>query len=386
MENQLAEDPSLRKHLDRQGRGVLSDGRAMTTEQLLELLHTLGIEMDRAKFERLAHQCSSAEEMSRNLPQTKDLGNKQDWVWIALTCLWERWLPERASPEMIDDKMQAGYDALHGDSDAIQACRIWLETWLDIVRVMDKKQFRSFAQFDKWFGGFNSLYNWIQDFEMELSNAGLDDPQFFHERISLCQTVLERFPHEDELVIDNFKRALAESYFAIGDPREGDRLFSQWLEEDPQWGWGWIGWSDMYFVFSMKGIKDASKAESLLKKGLVESPDVEEREILLERLEHIYTETGREDEAQAIREEMEKAKPVGRADRGVKTGAKASRAMDHGDSLPIEESNRPAQSIPAMTRWGDSSAPEDAQKRRVGRNDPCPCGSGKKFKKCCGRR
>ncbi|WP_367752776.1 SEC-C metal-binding domain-containing protein [Ammoniphilus sp. 3BR4] len=24
-------------------------------------------------------------------------------------------------------------------------------------------------------------------------------------------------------------------------------------------------------------------------------------------------------------------------------------------------------------------------KQKVGRNDPCPCGSGKKFKKCCGR-
>lgn len=23
--------------------------------------------------------------------------------------------------------------------------------------------------------------------------------------------------------------------------------------------------------------------------------------------------------------------------------------------------------------------------RRIGRNDPCPCGSGTKFKKCCGR-
>ena len=23
--------------------------------------------------------------------------------------------------------------------------------------------------------------------------------------------------------------------------------------------------------------------------------------------------------------------------------------------------------------------------RKVGRNDPCPCGSGKKYKKCCGR-
>ena len=25
------------------------------------------------------------------------------------------------------------------------------------------------------------------------------------------------------------------------------------------------------------------------------------------------------------------------------------------------------------------------QQPKVGRNDPCPCGSGKKFKKCCGR-
>ncbi|MCD6365463.1 MAG: SEC-C domain-containing protein [Planctomycetes bacterium] len=28
-------------------------------------------------------------------------------------------------------------------------------------------------------------------------------------------------------------------------------------------------------------------------------------------------------------------------------------------------------------------APADAP---VGRNDPCPCGSGRKFKNCCGKR
>jgi uncharacterized protein len=34
-----------------------------------------------------------------------------------------------------------------------------------------------------------------------------------------------------------------------------------------------------------------------------------------------------------------------------------------------------------------SPPPEQAAHAgRVGRNDPCPCGSGKKFKKCCGRR
>ena len=25
------------------------------------------------------------------------------------------------------------------------------------------------------------------------------------------------------------------------------------------------------------------------------------------------------------------------------------------------------------------------QADKVGRNDPCPCGSGKKYKKCCGK-
>ena len=28
--------------------------------------------------------------------------------------------------------------------------------------------------------------------------------------------------------------------------------------------------------------------------------------------------------------------------------------------------------------------PPPRQVERIGRNDPCPCGSGKKFKKCCG--
>ena len=40
--------------------------------------------------------------------------------------------------------------------------------------------------------------------------------------------------------------------------------------------------------------------------------------------------------------------------------------------------------VPAQPRPAPPRLPERRQK--VGRNDPCPCGSGKKFKKCCGRR
>ena len=50
--------------------------------------------------------------------------------------------------------------------------------------------------------------------------------------------------------------------------------------------------------------------------------------------------------------------------------------------------------VDAITNMFTNAAGEDTPKRKtvilkndqkVGRNDPCPCGSGKKYKACCGR-
>ena len=41
-------------------------------------------------------------------------------------------------------------------------------------------------------------------------------------------------------------------------------------------------------------------------------------------------------------------------------------------------------SVPHASR--QSPAPKSESQQRVGRNDPCPCGSGKKFKQCCLKR
>ena len=31
------------------------------------------------------------------------------------------------------------------------------------------------------------------------------------------------------------------------------------------------------------------------------------------------------------------------------------------------------------------STPQSEKQKKIGRNDPCPCGSGKKYKRCCGK-
>ncbi len=39
----------------------------------------------------------------------------------------------------------------------------------------------------------------------------------------------------------------------------------------------------------------------------------------------------------------------------------------------------------AQLRASRSQAQPDARRTKIGRNDPCPCGSGKKYKHCCGQ-
>ncbi|HWP35664.1 MAG TPA: SEC-C metal-binding domain-containing protein, partial [Thermodesulfobacteriota bacterium] len=50
---------------------------------------------------------------------------------------------------------------------------------------------------------------------------------------------------------------------------------------------------------------------------------------------------------------------------------------------------RPAAQPGALifNRGGDGGPPEPVRRegKKVGRNDPCPCGSGKKYKKCHGQ-
>jgi preprotein translocase subunit SecA len=60
---------------------------------------------------------------------------------------------------------------------------------------------------------------------------------------------------------------------------------------------------------------------------------------------------------------------------------------EEGVKLPAREAARKPARV-ALNRGDIRSAGQTTQKRpgaKVGRNDPCPCGSGKKYKKCCGQ-
>ena len=53
--------------------------------------------------------------------------------------------------------------------------------------------------------------------------------------------------------------------------------------------------------------------------------------------------------------------------------------------LRAEEPKREQVAVPMESGGDGTAAPRASAKKKVGRNDPCPCGSGKKYKHCCGR-
>lgn len=382
VERKRASDTTYRQQVA--GRPLRSQAKLLPDGELLAKLRSFGIDLDRPALERLCDQALSAEEIAKPLLVQLSLKTKReelerDWIWICLAALWQRWFPDTPSFERLDDEMQAGYELLE-TRQVVPACQRWLDAWTDVLRLLDKAQIQSIADFDDRFRGSQSLFNWMQDLEDELWNAGLEDRQFLTARIRVCEEGLRRFRADDALLTENWRRALAESYYELGETDTAEALYREWLKADSRWGWGWIGWSDCS-RFTRTELRDLQRAEHRLREGL-STADVRDRRDLVERLADLYEEEGRDEEAQEFRRQAHRSAPAADTTLDVRPGGRVLRHKTTitfgGDGLPLSELSNVA------THLRGSSSPVTVGRQKVGRNEPCPCGSGRKFKKCCG--
>jgi hypothetical protein len=382
-EERAAKDKKFQSDLERRGKPLLSQARAMADAALLQRLHRVGIEIDKESFAEMAEHALAAEEMAKTAVTTQVRSRfqnsfDQDWVWLALTVLWERWFPHWPNFEQLDDRIQAGY-AL-ADTDSAAACEKWFRAWEDFLLIFQKGNFKSIEEFDGAFRGTQYVFHWIQDFENALLSAAWSDLNWQRRRLTFCEQFLEKFSNGDDLTTENFRRALGSATFALSGARKGDGLFEQWLKDDPRWGWGWIGWADCYHVFATDANRDLQRAEALLKQGLSVS-DVRAREDILERLAELCREQGRHDEAEAFEAQSKTIRTLMRtSDRSFELKSH----FDFGDEgIPLDQLPVIAEQARREHEQVLAAATAPRAKVKVGRNDPCPCGSGKKYKKCC---
>ena len=186
--------------------------------------------------------------------------------------------------------------------------------------------------------------NWANDTEEALYNAHL-----YPEVIQVNEQILKiQWSSSRQLFYENAKRDIADAYAYMGEIEKSCQLYQEYIEADPLWGWGWIGY------FRLLHDHDDPRFEEVL--------------------ENLYTriKTGENfrDKGDLCLELCDEYARLGnqeRADYFLKQ-AKTERHRSNNDNIRQEKK------IASLIK-----------PKKIYPNDPCPCGSGKKYKKCHGR-
>ena len=90
---------------------------------------------------------------------------------------------------------------------------------------------------------------------------------------------------------------------------------------------------------------------------------------------------GKESEAEALLKELENSSSAGR----TAADKLRNRLQGRYDVFDEELDNKLGEKD--LLPWMNvkPQVPFIRESPKIGRNDPCPCGSGKKYKKCCGK-
>lgn len=333
-------------------RPLRSHFAGLTDDGLLAGLRKYGIDTGRDELAAECRRHVSAEALTLDLDQSGRIrGGADRWatdsVWAILLELWLRWFPEIPVFERLDDQIALGYRSREEGQEAA-CCEVWLRAWAESQKLFEKTGSVTVEDFDKKFRGTQSLYNWMQDLESVLWEAGLTDPAVYEQRIRVCEDILRMLPPKDQITIENTRRSLTETHFELGRVEHAEAMFRQWLEADPQWGWGWVAWAECY-QFTHTDAKDLGKAAEILLKGLTVA-GVRERSEIENRLCDVYRDQGRIAEADDLAARMRE---------------EYHQTLDN--------------------RLGRLAGLQPLRMVKTGRNEPCPCGTGKKYKKCCGK-
>jgi tetratricopeptide (TPR) repeat protein len=335
------------------------------TDEIVATLAGLNIHTDETRFREMASAHGSPDALADAWDGgSTATGLWEDYAWMAAETLWRRWTPDLFCVDLfVDQHLPA--DAFRDDAPANreEAGRHWAmaQSVMDLVaprdgeprlELLDELTERSTVDIGWWLG----------ELPFALARFGMVD-----EAAELCARMASLRE------VENF---LGERALILAEAGRGDEALRQVdknLVRFPADPWVRLKAGDVY-----RELGDAAAAEAAYRHAVDMSPSDEasvDRDGAVERLICILDETGRSEEANALIE-SEKARAA---------------VLGVAGELPEEEHSEDSKWLNASpspdyvpSPSGTSPGTMVRREPKVGRNDPCPCGSGKKFKRCCG--
>lgn len=343
-------------------------------EQLLAKLNDVGVKIDRLSMEALCNQVYSVQALSepfeeefdkQRLDGTRDNPEYDvDWIWVCLNELWKRWFPDELCFERMDDLIDLGSEEL-SQGNRTQALNLWRQAWVH-ARGLLSATGASISELDDYSTIHSHFSYWISIFSVELLENGKTNNAANEENIALCDEMLKRADIDDES-----KSILA------GSKVTSHVLLHQWNIADSEFEKLTRDFPGAHFwnMWAMSNIKHnrenaVEHAERILRAGLKVNRG-RERSDIADTLISLLNANGRYEEAAEILESTCRSlKGAIDFEKGLLSYAKQESQRTHKEL-----------SISLFTTNNDLTRPFVEE---VGRKDPCPCGSGKKYKRCCG--
>ena len=307
----------------------------MTTEAIVDKMKEIIPSFDLNIFITKTEKYLSCEDLSEEeyYPQANFSDTDEDFIWMACEELWKRVIPDRPAVEHVAEQLDNIVEEIIKAGEKLR----WKEIFRQSRKALDLICQHTIQE--------TPAGRWLRrDFFEKLRQTT------FYDFDSLFDDLIRNLMgHEEyERVIDiagTFGDALgdnslldykAESLFALGKKDEAQQLYQGIIGRNPDNLWCLLHAGDCYVTY---GEKDFAKARSHYLRAL----SIAEK--------HRKRADGK-DELRAVYRRL------------------IDLAHEIGDHKEADRYQRLLSSIEA---------------KKVGRNDPCPCGSGKKYKKCCGR-
>lgn len=221
-----------------------------------------------------------------------------------------------------------GYDALKSNQ-TNHTIQLWQKGYQLLSDELQNEKI-SFLQLGNFFGFQPSISKWLKDFvDLYMKNRQYD------EVILLSQNILDLFI--DNKYVHDFRISIGQALFSKGDIQQAYQHFDQLLKKYPN------ELELIYAYLSCLKDDDPNKAKAIILKYVPLTLEYNKSSEALFKL------------SKDILEALHDTDLVRQYQNVNKTQS------EFGKRKPV------------------------CKKVTVGRNDPCPCGSGKKYKKCCGR-
>lgn len=248
-----------------------------------------------------------------------------------------------------DELVQNGYECFD-EQKSEEGLNFWREAWLIFQSIMEQQsKIIPFLGLIEELDYVYAIDAWLQDYEMELGNA-----RKYEDRIAFCRKIIELFDWQD-YDYSCFQCGIGDSLFYEGKKEEAYDHYEKWLAEDPQNSNGINGFCWILFENG-----DAEKAYSVVRRVTWGVPCYADNSILFMRAKQLAHYVGKHEESEWYQHQLDKFE-------------ESIRNWEMDEDEIFDAFTAPKQ-IPVV------------KAEKIYPNDPCPCGSGKKYKKCCGRK